>query len=305
MYEMLCPPRPSARHTTSPWETTQTARERLPLCPDKPYEAEMARSGPVLLRAWNLMYRVYLEKAYAQPDPRRLWYGLHDALPGTGTIVAFDGGDIVGTVSVIPDSPLGYPAETLYENEVDELRDAGRRPVEVGSLGVCPTRERDSSIVTNLFDLLSLYARDVTGATDLIITVNPRHEKFYRRMLLFERMGIEKSYDRVGKAPTVFMRLDLDKQRQVIRWEHGEGPLPIWHDGKHTMYRNFSSIAEEKRRIAWLDRESGPLDEDTVLRYFVEERPLLQQASMAAQYYLERCYPEIVWYALADAVTAS
>jgi hypothetical protein len=300
MYEMLCPPRPSKVDSTA-LRVIRQAR-RLRLSPDKPYEVEMARSGPILLRAWSLMYRVYLEKGYAQPDPRELWYGLHDAVPGTGTIVAFDGDDMVGTVSVIPDSPLGYPAEKLYEDEVEELKEVGRRPVEVGSLAVCPTRERDLSIVTNLFDLLSLYARDVRGATDLIITVNPRHEKFYKRMLLFERMGDEKSYDRVGKAPSVFMRLDLDKQRQVIRWEHGEGPLPLWHNGKHTMYRGFSSMKEETRRIDWLERENGPLDEDTVLRYFVEERPLVQEASLAAQLYLERCYPEIAWYAPVEAV---
>lgn len=289
MYKMVCSPRPSS----SPANVGQQLPERLQVSPDKPYAVQMAADAPTLRRAWQLVHRVYLEKGYAEPDSSGLWYCLHDALPDTGTIVAFDGDEVIGTVSVIPDSPLGFPAEILYRDEVNALRESGRRPVEIGSLAVCPTRERDTTIVTTLFDLLSLYARDVRGATDLIITVNPRHEKFYTRMLLFERIGPEKSYNRVGKAHAVFMRLDLARQRESIRWEHNEGILPAWHNGKRTMYRNFSSIAEERRRIAWLQRNIVVMNEDTILRYFVEERPLIQSASPAAQRYFEHHYPEL------------
>ncbi len=240
--------------------------------------------------AWQLVYEAYRAQGYTGETDGKLWYGLHDALSDACTILIEDRGDPVGTVSIYPQSPMGFPAHKLYARELNAFCASGRRPVEIGSLAVTGSKEKDRTIVTNLFDLLSLYSRCLVGATDLVITVNPKHQGFYERMLLFEQIGGEKHYDRVGDAPAVLMRLDLEKQEQVIRWEHNEGPRPEWHTGKHTMYRGFSSLEEEERRVAWLKRACRPLDFEAFWAYFVEERPLVQEAPHDVQNHLESVY---------------
>jgi hypothetical protein len=82
------------------------------------------------------------------------------------------------------------------------------------------------------------------------------------------------------------MRLDLEKQKQIIRWEHKESPKPLWYEGGHTMYRSFSSIEEETRRVAWLKEACRPLDFDSLWQSFAEERSLIQNAPHDIQNYI-------------------
>lgn len=269
-------------------DVSMKAADDRPYRIDEQHTARMATSGDLRRKAWALLYAAYSREGYAQPDEQKLWYGIHDAQPQTGTIIIEREAAAVGTVSIYPQSPMGFPADTLYGAEIEAFCRSGRRPVEIGSLAV--TRENDRRIVTALFDLLYLYSRCLLGATDLIITINPKHRRFYEWMLLFECISEEKDYSRVMGAPAVLMRLDLDLQKRVIRWEHGECPLPEGYDGHHTMYRNFPSVNEEAKRVAWLREVHRPLDDKSFQRYFIEERPFVTNAPAFIREYLGRFY---------------
>ena len=73
--------------------------------------------------------------------------------------------------------------------------------MEVGRLTIGKEYMNDRSILAALFDVLSIYARCVRKSTDLVITVNPSHAKFYERMILFEQIGGERSLGSVCEAP--------------------------------------------------------------------------------------------------------
>jgi hypothetical protein len=45
---------------------------------------------------------------------------------------------------------------------------------------------RSKTSLANLFHLAVIYARDIHHCTDIIIEVNPRHRRFYERMLGFQ-----------------------------------------------------------------------------------------------------------------------
>ena len=257
---------------------------------DNMREAILATTEQTRRRAWELLYEVYTAQRYAEPNEQGLWYSIHEALVDAVTITVTEKDEVVGTVSVYPESPLGYPAEDLYEAEIDRLCSMGRSPVEIGGLAVSTHSEDNSRVLTALFNLLWLYSRCLLGASDLIITVNPKHKRFYERTFLFEQIGEEKAYCRVKGAPAVLMRLDLDLPKNMIRWEHGEGPMPRDHDGHHTMYKLFPSQREDNLRVAWLRRTVRPLDYETIRRYFVEERPLIPEAPYHVQEYFWDSY---------------
>lgn len=243
------------------------------------------------LKCWHLVYKEYLALGYTDRKELEYRYSLHDALPDMGTFLVESQGQAVGTVSVFPDSPLGLPADDHYKTEVDKLRWQGRRPVEVGRLTIDREHMNERSVLTSMFDILSLYARRIRKATDLVITVNPSHAKFYERVLLFERIGQEKRLDGVGGAPAVLLRLDLELQRKVIRWEHGEGSKP---DGKveRTFYKYFSSKAEEELKVARMRACLSIPEEAFLKRYFVWLRPLLPQHSGPLKDFFAACYPQ-------------
>jgi len=61
-----------------------------------------------------------------------------------------------------------------------------------------------------------MYVLNLHQCTDVLIEVNPRHVKFYQRMLGFKRVGAERLDPEVN-APAVLLRLDLDHCAAEIR----------------------------------------------------------------------------------------
>jgi hypothetical protein len=240
------------------------------------YRARVAASAEDRQKAWGLVYRVYREKEYAPANAQGLWYGLHDALPGTTTLLVEREGQPVARLTLAFDSPLALPADAVYGPEISALRAAGRKPCEIISLvSVEGDLRRGAEIMKHLFKLAYLTARRLTDATDFLITVNPRHVSFYRRVLLLEELGPERPYGKVGGAPAVLLGLDLLGAEERYRARYGEGP--------ESFYRFFVNESTEPAIVSMLCRNRRPLDEPALRRFFVEERPLLAEAPPTAR----------------------
>jgi len=270
----------------------------------RPFPGEIARFGEqdefVLrmavaeedrLKAWHLVYQEYLLHGYTQPQELALRYSLHDALPDTATFLVEKSNQLIGTVTVFPDSPLGLPADETYQEEIDALRQAGRDPVEIGRLAIRQDLANDRRVLVNLLDALSLYARCVRRATDLVITVNPSHAKFYERAILFGRIGGQKDLGSVCGAAAVLLRLDLSLEEKARRWAHGEGPRPEVPIGGHTAYPHVSGLAEEEARVSRMRQVHRRPGEAFIRRYFVRVRPLIPELPSSLRYFFEQCYP--------------
>jgi hypothetical protein len=238
--------------------------------------------------AYRLVYSLYLEREYARPHPSRMWLSIFDALPETTTLVVERAGRVVAALTVIFDSPLGLPADRLYKPEIDTLRARGRRVAEIVSLGVDPRAKRGKQILVRLFNAVYLLARKIRGATDFVNTVNPRHAGFYKRTLLFERAGEEHDYDKVGGAPAVLLRLDLDRGEKYISRAHGprESRPPA-----RTLYGMFYSPQEEAIVTGKLKRSVRIMTERELRYFFAEKTALLKSAPARQRHHVEDCYP--------------
>ncbi|MBA4387727.1 MAG: hypothetical protein C0404_07080 [Verrucomicrobia bacterium] len=192
------------------------------------YEIIVARRLAERKRAWAMVYRMYREKGYAEPDTDGLWYGLYDALPQTTTFLVTRDGVEVATLTTVFDSEFGLPADTVYKDELDAMRRNGRRLCEIVSLS---SEEKDRrqcvEVLKHMFKVGYLMACKLSDATDFIITVNPHHSSYYEKKLLFHRQGCERSYQKVGGAAAVLLCLDLETApgRYVERYGLEEGSL--------------------------------------------------------------------------------
>ena len=250
----------------------------------------MAVSGADRLTCWKLVYDEYLAHGYTHDLPLPYRYTAHDALPDTGTFLVERDGEPVGTITVYPDSPLGLPAEEVFRTDVEPIREAGRSPVEIGRLTIAPAFAKDRQVLMKTLEIPFLCARRVMGATDVVITVNPKHQNFYNRMMLFETLSGEKTYGSVCGAPAVLMRVDLGFQGRVIRWVHGEGACPAGDLPRHTIYRSFWNEAEERAVEERIRRIRQPLPAEFLRRYFVRERRLIPSLKSSLRYLFEACY---------------
>ena len=119
------------------------------------------------------------------------------------TLLAYDEGQIVGTVGVRLDSVNGLSADDLYRDEIDKLRAAGHRVCEFTRLAV-DSAVASKPVLAGLFHTAYLYAAAVRGHTHAVIEVNPRHVAFYGKALAFEAVGPERLNKRVN-APAVLL----------------------------------------------------------------------------------------------------
>jgi hypothetical protein len=145
--------------------------------------------------ASTLVDRRYSDRGYktktAEPDPHLF------------TFVAYDEGELVGTVSIRIDSDQGLSADELYKDELDVLRNGGCKLCEFTRLAVDVVNV-SKPVLAGLFHTAYLYAGEVHACTFCVIEVNPRHVPFYRRALKFEPIGPERTNLRV-KAPAVLL----------------------------------------------------------------------------------------------------
>ena len=248
-----------------------------------------------------------------------MWLGIFDALPETTTLLVerTDTGAAVGALTVVFDSPMGLPADELYRPELDALRASGRKLSEIISLGVAEEAGAGSEILVKLFNFVYLLSKKVRGATDFMITVNPRHVRFYERTLLFGAAGPERSYDKVGGAPALLLRLDLDVPEERVRLEHGiSGDINSRRPGQaedapvgptspaaqrggslcppksksRTLYPMFHAPAEEPEIVAGLASALRPMTEQELGCFFVAETDVLVRATPGQRAFIQERY---------------
>lgn len=143
------------------------------------------------------------------------------------TLVIPAEGRIVGTVSVVLDSPDGFPMDSLYHTELEALRQSGHRLAEVVQLATdqefvagLPGIGGGISLLLPLFQGVLRIGKE-RGVDGFCITVNPKHDRFYTE-IGFVPIGPERQYEALGGAPTL---------PKVFYWqsalEHPEGQSPL------------------------------------------------------------------------------
>ena len=140
------------------------------------------------------------------------------------TFLAYDEGQIVGTVGVGADSDKGLSADELYRADIDRLRAAGCRVCEFTRLAVDRTAA-SKPVLAGLFHTAYLYASKIRGYTHAVIEVNPRHIAFYGKELKFHPVGPERLNQRVH-APAVLLCASFETIAQGLAQYAGKNPPP-------------------------------------------------------------------------------
>jgi hypothetical protein len=162
--------------------------------------------------------------------------------PNRVTLTATDKqGAAVGTLTIGIDSPIGLLADEIFKEELDAYRGRGARICEFTKLAFDPTVQSKEALAS-LFHLATCYARDLYGCTDIFIEVNPRHRRFYERMLGFQRHGEARSNPRVN-APAFLLAVNLDYVTEQIAKFGGTSDTAA---GERSFYPYFFSPREER-----------------------------------------------------------
>jgi hypothetical protein len=181
-----------------------------------------------------LMNRMYATRGY------RSTALASTPLPHITTLMATENHETIGTISIGFDSESGLLVEQLFAEEVASLRQAGRRLCEFTKLAM-DSVVRSKRVLASLFHVAYILAHRIRRVDDLLIEVNPRHVRYYEKMLGFHTMGPERHNPRVD-APAVLLRLDFaHAHAQIDRF----GGRPDLADRERSLYPYFFSVPEE------------------------------------------------------------
>jgi hypothetical protein len=156
------------------------------------------------------------------------------------TLVASEKDEVIGTLSVSFDTDDGLLVDQLFSDEAGGLRAAGHRLCEFTKLAV-DTSSRSRRVLASLFHVAYIFAYRLRGFDALLIEVNPRHVRYYEKMLGLRVLGPERLNLRVN-APAVLMHLDFGYAQQQIGKLAGKADIA---PGERSLYPFFFTIAEE------------------------------------------------------------
>ena len=238
-----------------------------------------AVSREELAEAYHLVYTTYLRRGYIGPNPARVRISSYNAFPSSVTFVAALRSHVIATVSLVPDTPVGLPMDEIYHDELQACRDAGRTVAEVTMLADRRFELRRSlPMLLRLMKLVFDHATLVLHANDLCITINPRHDSFYRRYLLFQGLGEQKSYPSVRDNPALAQRLDLDTVRQTC-------------EGNERLLRHFY----QNRTPVDLLTERYRMSPEDLRYFFVEQTSAFSESPADLIACLRGHYPDCPW----------
>lgn len=166
--------------------------------------------------AFRLVYDAYVQSGLIAANDYEMRVTPFHLIPTTQVFVACRNESVVGTLSLVEDNRWGVPLESVYPQQVQQLRDDGFRFGEVTCLADSGTPSRCAlTVVMKLMGLMAQFASR-NGIQKLIIGVHPRHAGFYKRLAAFEAAGPTKAYPAVTNHPVIPMVLDLEN----VRWNN-------------------------------------------------------------------------------------
>lgn len=156
------------------------------------------------------------------------------------TLAAMENDQSIGTITVSCDGPQKLASDDTFPEEVNQLRAQGKRLCEFTKLAVDPTTAT-KRVLAALFHVAYIVAHRIRNHDTLLIEVNPRHVRYYERMLGFKVLGSER-LNRSVRAPAVLLMVDFSYIFKMV----GEfGGQPERAATERSLYPFVFSLSEE------------------------------------------------------------
>ncbi|MBF9002132.1 MULTISPECIES: N-acyl amino acid synthase FeeM domain-containing protein [Vibrio] len=223
-------------------------------------------------RAFTLVWDNYVEAGLQQDDHQGIRFTKYHFLPETRIFIANfheeleaktpqnfrDSDKVVGTVSIVFDSPMGLPMEEFCGDQIEKIRAEGGKVAEVTAFALNPEYTK-YKVFLHMFKLLFQFA-ELKGVTDLCCSVAERHCRFYQKICLFEPLGELVPYSAAYIRKVQGHRLNISKANEKAQ---------AFYSGREfdaDLHRFFFTENYNRKK-----GEGRPLSNE-LLHYFLAER---------------------------------
>lgn len=237
--------------------------------PDPRLTLKIADTRDELEACFKLLHDAYVAVGFMQPAPSGLRATIYHALPTTTTLCAKYDDEVVGTISLIRQSPFGFPLQAVFD--LSSVEAERGQIAEVSALAVHPKhRKTGGAILFPLMKFMHTYCTRFFDTRHLVIAVNPYHIELYESLLCFRRLPQKTvaAYDFANGAPAVGATLDLSQADALLaRAYAGKPPRKSLH---HYFFRmELPNIRLPQRRYY---TTNDPVMTPALLDHFFNQR---------------------------------
>lgn len=188
---------------------------------------KQAETEDEIQQALRLVHDSYVELNYMDPNEPGLRFSKFHALPTTVILIAKWKDDVIGTLTIIPDSALGLPSDTTWS--LEKYRKDGKIIAEISSLCIKKDfRMRRGRLLMPLCKIMYLYCKQVLKLDGIVIATTLEVEPFYTDILLFEtvveKTGQKHMLVKGNPSSCCYLALD-DNLRKNYQRTYGKKPL--------------------------------------------------------------------------------
>lgn len=198
---------------------------------------KIAETKEELEACFAVLHDAYVSSGFMKPDPSGMRVTIYHALPTTTTLCAKYDGEVVGTISLIRESALGFPMQQIFD--LTSVRKKEGLIAEVSALAIKRKfRKTGGTILFPLMKFMYEYCTTFFDTRHLVIAVNPSHIEMYESLLFFRRLtaNVVENYDFVNGAPAIGATLDLKEAMGIFREHYGSKPP------RRNLYAYFTQI---------------------------------------------------------------
>ncbi len=180
---------------------------------------KLAETKDELEQAFRVLHDAYVGQGYMDPHPSGMRVTKYHALPTTAVLIAMesDTGLVVGTVSIVRDTPLGLPLDSIFP--LHNIKKQYRHLAEVSSLAIRKEYRKDpADLLWPLLRYFYIYLRDVMKIDAYVIGVNPSWHDLYTGILGFTKLNgfHAATYSFVNNAPVSAYFVNVAEQELIF-----------------------------------------------------------------------------------------
>lgn len=169
-------------------------RIRAPKLAHKKIVIRIARNKDEVHRANQLIAETYVREGFWQEGEDHVATDKWLNTPHRTVILVIDKqkqnqNEIIGTVSIVKDSPDGLPADGFQPQTINRFRSNGETLAQVTSLAFKKGQSQQQKLVLFLFKYALQFVLYYTRIERLLSLCNPRHARFYSMALGFQMLG--------------------------------------------------------------------------------------------------------------------
>jgi hypothetical protein len=117
-------------------------------------------------------------------------------------------------------------------------------------------------------------------ASILVITVNPKHEDFYCKNMLFEKIGLERSFAKVNGAPSVLLKVPIVEYSRLTP-----------KDRVFPFFMMKYSDQEELEMAKKVETMVRPMSNEEFFTFFIEKTDIWERALPSQKAFIKSVYP--------------